>query len=550
MSCVRPIRFELRRNTCAIWTSTNPILLTGEPGVVLDTGQLKIGNGTDNWNSLPFVGCGTTGPCGTCNPSGGGGEVFDYALVRNIGMHAYINNVTLSYTYNIVTKILIYTVTIYGNAIYCDLEFSYSPSLSVSGYTYTNVDTLNYNNSPTAGQPRHIMTIPYTVLDPVPGNYVVTLQTNTQNTGGIGHGSYFTTTLPIVIPDSDDMGYPDIVVYPTLSVVLRNQVTVSGVNYYGPSSFITVPHSSIKLARIYNILDNRNFNAMVFSINSRSYNYSANSAPTLEYLNTSLVRTPFPAPKGIAPSDGVNYYNGSDFTMVIVSTSAISTMLTNAVSKQTFKPRFFPSIPTGQPTQIYIGYLGGMPDETTIPLHTGGSASSSAIRVQKRYSIADVELNPDTPSITNIIPLDSNKLTKYDPAYQPYDQNFYATDFTTALNRDYVLPSTATFSTGTKYLVIKLSTQGVMRAFNVNFGSSATGIVQTWVYWTTSGVFPNIWYDATISYGSPGGCLVGYGINSVSINLNTTAYETYTIGDIYINIKFTGTINMSEILIQ
>jgi hypothetical protein len=79
MSCVRPIRFELRRNTCFTWSTTNPILLAGEPGVVLDTGQMKIGNGVDNWNSLPFVGCGTTGACGTCNPSvggGGGGDVF------------------------------------------------------------------------------------------------------------------------------------------------------------------------------------------------------------------------------------------------------------------------------------------------------------------------------------------------------------------------------------------------------------------------------------------------------------------------------------------
>ena len=34
----------------------NPVLGEGQPCVELDTGQMKIGNGTDNWDSLPYVG--------------------------------------------------------------------------------------------------------------------------------------------------------------------------------------------------------------------------------------------------------------------------------------------------------------------------------------------------------------------------------------------------------------------------------------------------------------------------------------------------------------
>lgn len=66
MSCVRLTRFELRRNLASVWTSTNPILLAGEPGVETDTGQMKVGNGTDTWNSLVYVGKGggSTGPLG------------------------------------------------------------------------------------------------------------------------------------------------------------------------------------------------------------------------------------------------------------------------------------------------------------------------------------------------------------------------------------------------------------------------------------------------------------------------------------------------------
>jgi hypothetical protein len=70
-SCVRSVRFELKRNSEAGWTSTNPILLAGEPGTELDTGQMKIGNGTTPWNLLPYVGSGGgSGPTGPTGPVG------------------------------------------------------------------------------------------------------------------------------------------------------------------------------------------------------------------------------------------------------------------------------------------------------------------------------------------------------------------------------------------------------------------------------------------------------------------------------------------------
>jgi hypothetical protein len=43
----------------------NPKLLAGEPGVELDTGQMKVGDGVNYWNALPYVGtsnAGSTGP--------------------------------------------------------------------------------------------------------------------------------------------------------------------------------------------------------------------------------------------------------------------------------------------------------------------------------------------------------------------------------------------------------------------------------------------------------------------------------------------------------
>jgi hypothetical protein len=48
------VRFQLRRDTAANWTSANPVLALGEPGVETDTLKLKIGDGFAAWNSLGY----------------------------------------------------------------------------------------------------------------------------------------------------------------------------------------------------------------------------------------------------------------------------------------------------------------------------------------------------------------------------------------------------------------------------------------------------------------------------------------------------------------
>ena len=46
---------KFRRDTSANWTSVNPIPAQGEPCYETDTGKLKIGNGSDNYVTLPYV---------------------------------------------------------------------------------------------------------------------------------------------------------------------------------------------------------------------------------------------------------------------------------------------------------------------------------------------------------------------------------------------------------------------------------------------------------------------------------------------------------------
>ena len=49
-------RIQLRRDTAANWASENPVRLEGELGLELDDSRnrMKIGNGTDAWNDLPY----------------------------------------------------------------------------------------------------------------------------------------------------------------------------------------------------------------------------------------------------------------------------------------------------------------------------------------------------------------------------------------------------------------------------------------------------------------------------------------------------------------
>jgi len=49
------VKIQLRRDTAANWQSVNPVLSIGEPAIEIDTGQVKIGNGVDAWNSLQYT---------------------------------------------------------------------------------------------------------------------------------------------------------------------------------------------------------------------------------------------------------------------------------------------------------------------------------------------------------------------------------------------------------------------------------------------------------------------------------------------------------------
>ena len=48
-------RIQLRRDTAVNWASTNPVLSLGEPGVEIDTHNMKVGDGGTAWNDLAYT---------------------------------------------------------------------------------------------------------------------------------------------------------------------------------------------------------------------------------------------------------------------------------------------------------------------------------------------------------------------------------------------------------------------------------------------------------------------------------------------------------------
>lgn len=66
------VKFELRRDTAANWTTLNPILIDGEPGFDITNNQIRIGQNGLSWNQLNPISSATyiVGPTGPRGPVG------------------------------------------------------------------------------------------------------------------------------------------------------------------------------------------------------------------------------------------------------------------------------------------------------------------------------------------------------------------------------------------------------------------------------------------------------------------------------------------------
>ena len=53
-----PTTFLLKRGTAERWAFVNPVLGPGEPGYVIGSNLLKIGDGKTAWNDLAYISSG------------------------------------------------------------------------------------------------------------------------------------------------------------------------------------------------------------------------------------------------------------------------------------------------------------------------------------------------------------------------------------------------------------------------------------------------------------------------------------------------------------
>jgi len=56
------LRFTYLASTTAFWDLENPVLLSGEIGIELDTNRIKVGDSLRSWSNLPYL---RIGPAGT-----------------------------------------------------------------------------------------------------------------------------------------------------------------------------------------------------------------------------------------------------------------------------------------------------------------------------------------------------------------------------------------------------------------------------------------------------------------------------------------------------
>lgn len=109
-------RIQIRRGTAAEWASANPVLYIGEMGYESDTGKLKFGDGSTDWNALAYwAGAeGPTGPQGPEGPAGADGATgpAGSSLLRPAAALSSSGGVV---TINLASTTEVYTLTLTEN---------------------------------------------------------------------------------------------------------------------------------------------------------------------------------------------------------------------------------------------------------------------------------------------------------------------------------------------------------------------------------------------------------------------------------------------------
>jgi hypothetical protein len=365
--------------------------------------------------------------------------------------------------------------------------------------------------------------------------------------------------MSLAVGASDDMDPPTITLplLSTPSLSIGSVVRISGINYYTSTTTLTFGARSLELSNIYNILPYNpppDFTYITISD-------SASSTPTTHNtFSLQFGASPYTS-YASSPTNSKNtkYYNTAAFSHTLTGNNLSGSIATalrldyfllnakNARTPASSVNTLYPTAPT------LIGYVHNSwttSKETDISTK---ATTIAGISNQKRMSFPNSQANPLTPtSITNF----SNvaNLTDYDPAYNPFDGRFYASNLSTA---GYLLPTqTSTFTAGTKYLLIRVDASSRLNEFTLNLPNS-TGITNLYVKWerTADSNWGSTapWYDAKVDWQLANGASRSTPTaTAFPIKINTAAFtvpDPSLPGNIYFNIQFTGTILLNDIVI-
>lgn len=106
-------RIQLRRSLSAEWESINPVLTQGEPGFEINTGKLKIGDGSTQWRDLEYF---NPPPVQVSELTNDAGYITSSAIPTNIS--AFTND----------------------SGYFLESDFDSSPAGSITGQQVTNWD--------------------------------------------------------------------------------------------------------------------------------------------------------------------------------------------------------------------------------------------------------------------------------------------------------------------------------------------------------------------------------------------------------------------------
>lgn len=129
------VKIQLRRDTSTNWTSSNPILSSGEMGVETDTLKMKVGNGSTSWSGLSYIG-GTS--------STGGDQIKSIAIPSPVASDVF----TMFYTKSAMTLSKIESVVRGSSTPSASFSIRYATDRSTAG---TEVVTGGITTTSTAG---------------------------------------------------------------------------------------------------------------------------------------------------------------------------------------------------------------------------------------------------------------------------------------------------------------------------------------------------------------------------------------------------------------